>query len=89
MSDLKASVHELYVRWTDVEEPYMIENIVFSEVVKNMGNSPDNGVVDHVGEVFGHPNLYVIDGAMIPKPTVHNPSHTIAALAERSAALIN
>ncbi|MDH3600525.1 MAG: GMC oxidoreductase [Candidatus Tectomicrobia bacterium] len=42
-------------------------------------------MVNHLGEVAGYPGLYVIDGAMIPTPTVHNPSHTIAALAERSA----
>jgi hypothetical protein len=30
--------------------------------------------------------LIVADGAMLPTPTIHNPSHTIAALAERLAA---
>lgn len=53
-----------------------------------MGNSPQEGVVDHTGAVHRCPGLYVIDGAMLPVPTVLNPSHTIAALAERSADLM-
>jgi len=55
----------------------------------NIGTSADNGVTDHLGEVINYPGLYVIDGAIIPKPTIHNPSHTIAALAERAVAHIN
>ncbi len=51
-----------------------------------IGTSADNGVVDHLGRVFGYPNLIVADGAVLPTPTVRNPSHTIAALAERMAA---
>jgi cholesterol oxidase len=54
----------------------------------DMGTTPENGVVDHTGEVFGYPNLFVIDGATIPKPLGVNPSRTIAALAERAAALM-
>ncbi|MNC89706.1 Cholesterol oxidase precursor [compost metagenome] len=50
-----------------------------------MGVSPDTGVVDHLGRTFGYPNLFVVDGAIVPTPTVRNPSHTIAALAERIA----
>jgi len=50
----------------------------------NMGTSAQNGVVDHKGEVFGHEGLYVIDGAIVPKPIGRNPTRTIAALAERA-----
>jgi cholesterol oxidase len=53
-----------------------------------MGVSADTGVVDHLGQVFGYPNLIVADGAIVPTSTGRNPSHTIAALAERIAALI-
>lgn len=53
-----------------------------------MGESADTGVVDHLGQVFGYPNLIVADGAIIPTATGRNPSHTIAALAERIAAHI-
>jgi cholesterol oxidase len=54
----------------------------------NMGTSADNGVVAHNGEVFGYKNLYVADGAVIPKAIGLNPSRTIGALAERIAAII-
>ncbi len=55
----------------------------------NMGISPENGVVDYKGEVFGYRNLYVADGAIIPEAIGANPSKTIAALAERIARLIS
>lgn len=54
----------------------------------NMGTEPDRGVVDHKGEVFGYRDLYVADGAIVPEALGLNPSKTIAALAERIAALI-
>jgi cholesterol oxidase len=50
-----------------------------------MSNDADTGVVNHLGEVFGYPNLYVADGAIIPQALGLNPSGTIAALAERIA----
>lgn len=50
-----------------------------------MGSSALTGVVDHRGEVFGHPKLYVVDGAIVPRAIGVNPSRTIAALAERIA----
>jgi len=54
----------------------------------NMGTAAANGVVDHKGEVFGHKNLFVLDGAIVPEAVGVNPSRTIAALAERAVALI-
>jgi cholesterol oxidase len=47
-----------------------------------MAARPEEGVVDGEGRVFGHPGLYVLDGAILPAIGV-NPSHTIAAVAER------
>jgi cholesterol oxidase len=54
----------------------------------NMGTSPADGVVDHKGEVFGCRNLFVADGAIVPKAIGLNPSRTIGALAERIASII-
>ena len=54
----------------------------------NMGESEDHGVVDHKGNVFGYENLYVVDGAVVPRALGVNPSRTIGALAERIASLI-
>jgi cholesterol oxidase len=53
-----------------------------------MGGAPDTGVVNHKGEVFGYPNLYVADAAIIPTALGVNPSRTIGALAERIAKII-
>lgn len=50
-----------------------------------MADSEASGVVNSYGEVFGHPNLYVMDGATLPRAIGINPSRTIAALAERSS----
>lgn len=49
-----------------------------------MGKGPEDGVTDDVGEVFGYPGLFVMDGALLPAATGVNPSATIAAVAERN-----
>lgn len=54
----------------------------------NMGDTPETGVVNHKGEVFGYEKLYVVDAAIIPEALGVNPSRTIGALAERVAKLI-
>jgi cholesterol oxidase len=48
-----------------------------------MAEAEADGVVDADGRVFGYPGLYVLDGAIIPVAVGANPSHTIAAVAER------
>jgi cholesterol oxidase len=50
-----------------------------------MSDSPETGVVNDHGEVWGHPGLFVADSSVIPGPLAVNPSLTIAALAERTA----
>lgn len=54
----------------------------------NMADSAEHGVVDARGEVYGYPNLFVVDGAMVPTALGLNPSRTIAALAEHAASQI-
>jgi cholesterol oxidase len=49
-----------------------------------MAQDAADGVTDTHGEVFGYPNLFVFDGAALPEATGVNPSHTIAAAAERN-----
>lgn len=51
----------------------------------NMGSTAADGVVDHLGQVFGYSNLFVADGAIVPRAIGLNPSRTIAALSERIA----
>jgi hypothetical protein len=50
-----------------------------------MAASPDLGVVDDVGRVFGYEGLYCIDSSIIPTSLGVNPSLTIAAVSERCA----
>jgi cholesterol oxidase len=52
----------------------------------NMGTTAQDGVVDSGGQVFGYTNLFVADGAIIPRALGVNPSRTIGALAEHIAA---
>jgi cholesterol oxidase len=46
----------------------------------------DGGVVGPDHQVFGHPGLYVIDGAAVPGNLGVNPALTITAMAERASA---
>ena len=50
-----------------------------------MAESPDLGVTDHSGAVFGYEGLYCIDSSIIPTSLGVNPSLTIAAVSERCA----
>ena len=49
-----------------------------------MGESADEGVVDHAGRVFGQDDLMVLDGSIIPVSVGPNPALTILALSERA-----
>lgn len=56
-----------------------------------MGDSFEQGVVDHLGRVWRGPhrlwdNLYVLDGSIVPTSLGCNPLWTITALAERAMA---
>jgi cholesterol oxidase len=50
-----------------------------------LGAGPDRGVVDHNGEVYGNPGLFVADGAALPAAVGTPPSLTIAAWAHHVA----
>lgn len=50
----------------------------------SIGNAPEDAVCDDRNRVFGHPNLYVVDGSAIPVNLGVNPALTITALAEHA-----
>jgi cholesterol oxidase len=50
-----------------------------------LGAGPDRGVVDHNGEVYGNPGLFVADGTALPAAVGTPPSLTIAAWAHHVA----
>jgi cholesterol oxidase len=53
-----------------------------------MGESRDDGVIDHRHRVLGYDDLYIIDGSAISANPGVNPSLTITALAERAMSFI-
>jgi cholesterol oxidase len=50
-----------------------------------LGPSPDRGVVDHKGEVYGNSGLFIADGSALPAAAGTPPSLTIAAWAHHVA----
>lgn len=66
--------------WRLLRQPVSVHNLGGCV----MADDESRGVVDEHGEAFGHPNLFVLDGACLPAATGVNPSHTIAAVAERN-----
>lgn len=66
--------------WKQLHQPITIHNLGGC----GMGDDAQHGVTDPHGEVFGYPGLFVLDGARLPGAIGSNPSHTIAASAERS-----
>ena len=49
-----------------------------------IGSDPEGAVCDDRHRVFGHPNLYVVDGSAVPVNLGVNPALTITALAEHA-----
>jgi cholesterol oxidase len=65
--------------WRFLGQPNAVHNLGGCR----MAEREQDGVVDREGRVFGYPGLFVLDGAIIPVAVGANPSHTIAAVAER------
>lgn len=53
-----------------------------------MGESRETGVVNDRFEVFGYPNMYILDGSIVPCNIGVNPSLTITSLTEYAMSLI-
>jgi cholesterol oxidase len=66
--------------WQRLHRPVSVHNLGGCVMADDEGQ----GVTGATGEVFGYPGLYVLDGGALPAATGVNPSHTIAAVAERN-----
>lgn len=66
--------------WQRLHQPVSVHNLGGCV----MADDAAKGVTGASGEVFGYPGLYVLDGGALPAATGVNPSHTIAAVAERN-----
>ncbi len=66
--------------WTLLNQPVSVHNLGGC----CMADDEVRGVTDANGQVYGYPNLFVMDGGCLPAATGINPSHTIAAVAERN-----
>lgn len=66
--------------WQRLKRPVSVHNLGGCVMADDAGH----GVTDAGGAVFGYPGLYVLDGGALPAATGVNPSHTIAAVAERN-----
>lgn len=75
-------------QWHEAPRPRRVEGSVHPMGGCRMGASEATGVVDHRGEVFGHPGLYVADASLFAGPPVAAPSMSIAAFAWRISELI-
>ena len=53
-----------------------------------MGTDPATSVVDEAGRAHDVPNLWIVDGSVLPTGSCVNPAATIAALALRSAEML-
>ncbi|MDP7027959.1 MAG: GMC family oxidoreductase [Candidatus Marinimicrobia bacterium] len=53
-----------------------------------MGKTKNEGVVNDKFEVFDYPNMYILDGSIIPCNLGVNPSLTITALSEYAMSLV-
>jgi choline dehydrogenase-like flavoprotein len=53
-----------------------------------MGFTPEDSVVDANHRIWDTPNVYVVDGSVMPTQGAANPALTIMALADRAASLL-
>ncbi len=85
MDAINDALHALPAAQRRVVEAQVFGGLTFREIAESTGESIDTGVVNHCGEVWNYPGLFVADGSVIPTALSVNPSMTIGAIAERTA----
>jgi len=87
--DIGQKVIDSYAKKTGGTAINSVSEVVFNTAVTAhilggcpMGDSAETGVVNEKFEVHGYPNMYVLDGSIIPHNLGVNPSLTITALSE-------
>ena len=76
---------ETILRAAGAQEVMTIERFAHLVGGARMAATADTGVVDADHRVFGVPNLFVVDGSVLPTQGAANPALTIMALAARAA----
>jgi cholesterol oxidase len=69
---------------TDLADIPMTAHFIGGAII---GATPERGVVDAYGRVFGYPGLHIMDGSTLSANLGVNPSLTITAQAERAMAM--
>lgn len=76
---------ETILRAAGAQEVITIERYAHLVGGARMAGRAEDGVVDGAHRVFGLPNVYVVDGSVLPTQGAANPALTIMALAARAA----
>jgi choline dehydrogenase-like flavoprotein len=76
--------------WTSAGAQDQLKIDRFAHLVggARMGLAPENSVVDANHRVWGTPNVFVVDGSVLPTQGAANPALVIMALADRCAGLL-
>ncbi len=74
--------------WDDLRRYTSVHPVGGCRMSDNGPTGFGGGVVDANGQVYNYPGLYVIDGSVMPGSVGVNPSHTIAAVAERMSDML-
>jgi choline dehydrogenase-like flavoprotein len=85
LTDAATAVMEDILRAAGASEVMTIKRYAHLVGGARMAASAEAGVVDRDHRVFGVPNLYVVDGSVLPTQGSANPALTIMALAARAA----
>ena len=84
----KQTLHDIFEA-ADAQDVLEIDRYAHLVGGCRMGSDPERSVVDSDHRAWGIPNLFVVDGSVMPTQGSANPALTIMALASRLAERLN